>query len=75
MLAAKDVTDNIHPGEANLLVSEDRLPGSWTRIRAGLIRARDSGEETHPSALFFSNTEKMTSTEGKSKIKGTGTLP
>lgn len=57
MLAAKDVTDNIHPGEANLLVSEDRLPGSRTRIRAGLIRAHDSGEETHPSAQFFSNIE------------------
>lgn len=48
-------------GEANLLLSEDRLPGTRTRIRAGLIRARDSGEETHPSVPFYSNMERKTS--------------
>lgn len=64
-VAAKDVTDNIHPGEANLLVSEDRLPGSRTRIRAGIIRTRDSGEEAHPSVQFYSNREPMTSVEEK----------
>ena len=53
-MAAKDIADNIHPGEANLLVSEDRLPGSRTRIRAGLIRAHGSGEEMHPSVQFNS---------------------
>lgn len=64
-VAAKDIADNIHPGEANLLVSEDRLPGSRTRIRAGLIRAHGSGEEMHPSVQFNSNMESMTSMEEK----------